>query len=286
MATKQVQIPSKFSVLGKDGTISQPWAYFFNNVTSQLPPPGAGYVVDGSAATTGTTTLYQGPAGSKSGSPHNNDIYFADDTGQIFTASGGAWHLQSSALTGDVLKNAFTNVTTLLDVNAAPGTYGSGNLVPIITVDSKGRVTNVNFAPTEMPPLPGGSGDFIFTDGLGTANASSFFNTSTYTTTYKIKFHQSDATPILALAVPGNTLVTKVEFCVLTAFDGSPSVSVGTASSYNDLMSSTDNNPTVLSNWTVEPSMDYTGATQIYISVAAGGGTTGYGLVIVTTVQL
>ena len=298
MATaKKVQQPIKVNLTDASGMMTQPWAFYFNGVTAQLPPSGSGYVVDGSLGTTGATTIYQGPASSKSGSPHTNDIYFADDTGQIFTASSGAWHLMSPELIGDITKPAFSNTTSLANVFGAPGTYGSSSVVPVITVDAKGRITNVGFAPTEAPPLPGGAGDFIFTDGLGTANASSTYNVDTFTVTRKLAFHQGDATPILVCALPGNTVVAKVELTILTAFDGtSPTVGVNAVETVDTmtgpiyitttLMATTDNNPTILSNWTVEPGTKYTSPQSVYLSISAGSGSAGYALIVITTVQL
>jgi hypothetical protein len=57
-----------------------------------------------------------------------------------------------TALTGDGSAIGPGSVAfTLTNVNANPGTYGSGTLVPSITVDAKGRVTNIT---TTAIPLP------------------------------------------------------------------------------------------------------------------------------------
>ena len=59
-------------------------------------------------------------------------------------------------LTGDVSGSGTTSIpTALASVNTAPGTYGSPSTVPVITVDSKGRVISVIQEPISVG---GGSG--------------------------------------------------------------------------------------------------------------------------------
>jgi len=283
----RVQIPSKFSLLGNDGLVSQPWAYYLNSVTANLPPIGAGYVIDGSTSTTGATTLYQGPDSEKSGVPHSNDVYIANDTGAIYTVQGGQWQKQIPAFTGDVLKNAFSTVTTLATVNSTTGTFGSASTVPIITVNEKGLVTNVELVTINANvELPGKIGDFTYVAAAGQPAANNLFNIGTFTVTYKQTFHQADATPKFICTVPSNTVISNVELKILTAFNGTnPTVGIGQGSTYNDLMATTDNNPQVLGNWAVEPSLLYTSGGDIYVAISAGGGTTGYALVVISTVQ-
>jgi len=286
----RVQIPSKFSLLGRDGLISQPWAYYLQSITSNLAPVGSGYIIDGSAGTTGPTTIYQGADATKSGSPGANDIFVADDTGEVYTVSGGQWQRQTPAFTGDVIKDAFSNTTTLASVNATPGVYGDTNTIPIITVNEKGLVTDIQLVSVTAAPLvlPGKVGDFIFTaNTLGEAGANNLYNVNTFTVSYKLGFHQADATPEYICTIPANTLVTKIELVIMTAFDGTnPTVSVGSGPGYNELMDTTDNNPTIISNWSVDPGVRYTSEEDVYVAIAANGGSAGYAMVNISTVQL
>jgi hypothetical protein len=179
MATNiRSQIPSKFEFLGRDQKITQPWQFWLQGLENGLAPIGSGYVVDATLSTTGSTSISQGPQSGRTGVPAINALYFADDTGAIYTVAGGAWQLQSPAYTGDVTKPAFSTVQTLATVNAAPGTYGSGNLVPVITVDAKGRVTTINLQPTTAPDL---TGDIIWRNSVGqpAANGQLSFDPAT-----------------------------------------------------------------------------------------------------------
>jgi hypothetical protein len=181
--TPRSQIPLKFEFLGKDGKVTQPWAFFLQTLYSALPPgggggTGSGFVIDGTAGLTGPTTLYQGPAGSRGSTPAVNAIYIADDTGQIFTAQGGQWQLQLPAFTGDVTKAAFSSALTLAKTGVTAGTYGAGNLVPVITVDDKGRVTSASTTAVVAPSanVPGKIGDILYKiDAAGNIGAGEFF---------------------------------------------------------------------------------------------------------------
>ena len=289
MATSnRSQIPSKFEFLGNDKKITQPWSFWLQGLENGLAPIGSGYIIDSTASTTGPTNIAQGSQSSRTGTPTNNSIFVADDTGGIFTVQNGQWQLQSPALIGDVVKDAFSQATQLSTVNAAPGTYGSAGLIPVVTVDAKGRVTSINLVPVESTPLPGVVGDFIFkANDAGAPGADSLYSRDTFTVTHKLAFHQGDATPQLICVTPANTVVTKVELVILTAFDGiAPTVEVGTATIFNDLMNTTDNNPLLLSNWTVEPGAKYTTPQSVFLSIAADSGSTGYAMIVITTVQL
>lgn len=182
MATNnRSQIPSKFEFLGRDQKITQPWSFWLSELQNGLAPVGSGYVIDNTASTTGPTSISQGLAGNRGGTPTVNQLYIADDNGAIYTVSGGSWQLQSPAYTGDVLKSAFSTTTTLATVNAAPGTYGSSSTIPIITVDAKGRVTTVGLASVTSTPISGDAGDMLWLNAAGqpTATGQLFFDPAT-----------------------------------------------------------------------------------------------------------
>lgn len=57
-----------------------------------------------------------------------------------------------TALTGDVIANGPGSTTaSLAVVNSNPGTYGSGSLIPVVTVDTKGRVTALTTTAINVP---------------------------------------------------------------------------------------------------------------------------------------
>jgi hypothetical protein len=60
-----------------------------------------------------------------------------------------------TGLSGDVLASGpGVAAATLATVNFSSGTFGNGNTIPIVTVNSKGLVTNITPIPVTIPPLP------------------------------------------------------------------------------------------------------------------------------------
>ena len=155
--TNRSQIPLGTPINGANGLVNQQWAFWLKDLFGSLPPAGAGYVIDGTAGSTGPTTLYNGPASNRGSNPADNAIYFANDTGQIFTSGQGTWHEQSPELVGDVLKSALSNVTTLKTVNFSPGTYGNGLNIPTIVVNEKGLVTSATSSPIDLTVYANGT---------------------------------------------------------------------------------------------------------------------------------
>lgn len=344
------QIPSKFEFLGRDQKITQPWQFWLQGLENGLAPIGSGYVIDSTMSTTGPTSIGQGPQSGRTGSPSINSIYFADDTGGIFTVQGGAWQQQTPAYTGDVTKPAFSTITSLANVNATPGVFGSSNTIPILTVDTKGRIINATFAPIEMPPLPGDEGDIVFRNIEGQpatnfnlrfdaitgdliigkqitfANAiPTFTNLSPLTTKgdiigfdgninvrvpsgtdgyilssdsssetglnwvsptvpafIEIPFNYGDASPKFLMTIPQNKMVLMSSIIIKTALDGvGATLSIGSNSSPDDIMPSSDNAPGIISNWTNNPDTIYGSDTDVYLTINNGSGATaGSGLVI------
>jgi len=152
MANPRNQPPIKYPVIANNGLISTPWSFYFQTFNNGLAPVGEGYILDGTAVSVGPTKIFQDSASNRGSTPSSQSIYFAPDTGQIFTVAEGSWQEQTPAFTGDVLKNAFSNVTTLADVNPSPGTFGNNFNIPIITTNTKGQITGITSVPLVAPP--------------------------------------------------------------------------------------------------------------------------------------
>ena len=178
-----VQVPP----IGRDGLLDYRWRTFFDLISKSVVPAGSGTVIDGTNSTYAQMVLFQGPESAKPGTPAVGSIYFALDTGNTYWANGGSWDLLSPELTGDVTKPANSNITSLANVFASPGTYGGPSQTPVLTIDSKGRITNLSFEPVTSPTFtpvgPNGALQFNAGGVLGgttqilfdTSNGSFFF---------------------------------------------------------------------------------------------------------------
>lgn len=74
---------------------------------------------------------------------------------------------QSISISGDATGSGTTDITlTLANSGVTANTYGSSSSIPVITVDAKGRVTNVTTSSVEgLPSQTGNSGKYLTTDG-------------------------------------------------------------------------------------------------------------------------
>ena len=131
--------------------------YIFTNGIEQLTPGGA--VMLGGALIQNTTI-----GGSYNlafaGTLEASALITTGGTSSDFVKGDGSLDPTSyqpagnyiSNLTGDVTANGPGSVTaTLATVFGAPGTYGNSGSVPSITVDGKGRITNVTPIPINYP---------------------------------------------------------------------------------------------------------------------------------------
>jgi hypothetical protein len=353
------QIPLHFNITGADGKVNQQWAFWFQNFQNNLPPPGSGYIIDGSAGTSGPTTIFQGIDLNKGASPLPGYIYFATDTGKIYIEQGGAWVLESPAYTGDVTKALHGTDLTLNTVNFTPGTWGDQNNYPIITVDAKGRVTNVSLQETggsggspggpsssvqfnnngefagdsflsydivsatltarkiniidqitflNAPPtlnnlspltspgdlltktggnpnvhmrLPVGfdgqvltadssvTGGLAWTDGGGGGQPSKF----------EMLFDHGDASPKPLFIIDADRIIESVTIILMTAFNATSSLQIGTATTPNILFDVTDINTQATGTYTTEPATKFAANTQLILTITPGATTQGNGLV-------
>lgn len=116
----------------------------------------ASITVSGDATGSGTTaiTLALAASGVSAGSNYNN--FSVDAKGRVTVASTVAYLTanQSITLTGDISGSGTTAITgTLATVNSNTGTFGSSSLIPVITVDGKGRITAITTTSAGSAPV-------------------------------------------------------------------------------------------------------------------------------------
>jgi hypothetical protein len=148
MATSKGQIPLGFGLTGKDGFVTQPWAFWLQTLAPGGGLPNTGYVLDGTSTIPGATTIFQDVLSNRRTGASQN-IFFSKDTGAIYTVNTvGDWQLQSPEYIGDVTKPAFSNELSLKNVLSTPGIFGDSANIPVLTVDAKGRITAITTAPS------------------------------------------------------------------------------------------------------------------------------------------
>lgn len=150
-----------------------------------------------------------------------------------FTGTGG---IQTSAFTGDATKAAGGTALTLATVNANVGSFGSGNGIPVITVNAKGLITAVSTT-TNTPAISAvtgmGTGVATFlqspssaalanavTDETGTG-ALVFGTSPTFTTqiTTPVVRGSASASGTLTLSSTSNATKGNIIFGSVSAYD-------------------------------------------------------------------
>ena len=180
MASTLNQIPVGMPIAESDGRVTNAWWGWFNqletlqnNVTTIVD---GNYLTNGSYSTIGSLTVYVGNDSDRAATPTDGELYFAIDTGIIYSGVSGSWYPQLPAFDGDVYNTTGSNILTLQSVNSTPGTYTN----PQLTVNAKGLVTAISSG--LGPTAAGSDNDVQFNEGgLFTADTGFFeYNPTTH----------------------------------------------------------------------------------------------------------
>ena len=184
----------------------------------------------------------------------------------------------NAAASGVVLKNNSAN----LDVrNAADTAYATVNLAEMLL---HGATYNVGFLPSgsattsynlTMPVDAGSVGQVLATDGAG--NLSWIPSSSGATdVTIQTALAFGDGASVASFTLPANGVILSCEMIVDTAFDGTPTASVGVSSDHSLFMGTGDMNLTISAGWNSEPNVaPNVAALPVLIYYSAGGATVG-----------
>ena len=187
---------------------------------------------------------------------------------------------------GVVLKNDSGN----LDIrNAGDTAFANTNVADIIL---NGSTYTTALAPSAsqtasytltLPVNTGTTGQVLSTDGSGVLSWVSAASTSaclSYKTT-SLAFGAGATTSIFTL--PANAVIDSIQVIVDTAFNGTPTLSVGIAANNSKYVGSGDNNLTVAAAWTVYPSLPADSSSEaLNIYYSAGSASTGTARVLVS----
>ena len=175
-----------------------------------------------------------------------------------------------TALSGDgTASGPGSAVFTLTTVNFAPGTFGSGSNVPVVTVDAKGRVTNLTSTPLVVPPQSlTFIGDVVGSGLTGTAVTLSLqnINANVYNTDTALKFSvNSKGLVTSATPLTGTDIDSIVGYTVgnLLSTGSYANPSWITSLAWSKIISS----PTTLSGYGITDALD----TSIISQVKLGG---------------
>lgn len=179
----------------------------------------------------------------------------------------------------DVKNNADSAYASakMQDVTIFNNTAGFGNKI------QSGATQAANYVYT-LPLDDGSPSQVLSTDGSGVLSWVSSSSTASCWTADTTSFAFGSSSPVSMFTLPANAVVDKVSVIVDTAFDGTPTLSVGVnGGSASKYVGSSDNLLTVADRYDVPNQSVANGSTEaLEIYYTAGGATVGAGRVIVT----
>ncbi len=205
-------------------------------------------------------------------------------------------------LTGVTLKNSSGNLLVRNNADSADAEVtaskfnASGNTGLVINSDSTGTGANWKISVARpstgmtadwtltLPDTPGSPNQVLQTDGAGVttwASTSSGSNEITDTTSFAF----GSASTVSMFTLPANAVVLSTMVIVDTAFDGTPSLSVGISGNASKYVGSGDSLLSLADRFDVPNELAANGSSEaMEISYAAGGATAGAGRVLVSYV--
>jgi hypothetical protein len=137
---------------------------------------------------------------------------------------------------------------------------------------SSGQTGNLTF---RMPAADGSTDQAVCTDGAG-----NFIFRTIATGANAVKCEDQviafgSASPVTVVALPAGATIQRVTCEVETAFNGTPSLSVGLVGTISKYMGTTDMDLAVAATYEVAPMIEEAGAVSPIITYSAGGATIG-----------
>jgi len=186
------------------------------------------------------------------------------------------------------LKNSSGNLhvrnngdTGFADVQAKDVIVSNNSTTYDVTVTTSGSQT-ADYTLT-LPVDTGSTGQVLATDGSGVLSWVSAADTSSSWKVETTSVNFGSGGTISAFTLPANAIIDKVMVIVDTAFDGTPTLSVGDSGNNSKFMGSGDNLLTLADRFDVftdVPAVGTSTAVEIYYS--AGGATVGSARVLAT----
>lgn len=205
----------------------------------------------------------------------------------------------NAAAGGVVLKNSSANLvvrnaTDSANANVTGAEFlASGNTGLVINSDAASSgadwalsiarpAAGMTGAWTLTLPISGGTvGQVLSTDGAGN---TSWINTASGATdiTIQTPLAFGDGSTVSSFTLPIGGIILSCEMIVDTAFDGTPSASVGIAADHSLFMGSGDLNLGISAGWNVGPNVASSGsADPVIIYYSAGGASVGAARLII-----
>jgi hypothetical protein len=179
---------------------------------------------------------------------------------------------------------------TLLLRNKADTNQADLGLKTVLLYDSAGTRKTTLGMPTgaagdltfNLPTTAGSANQVLQTDGAGNTSWVAAGSTAACVTEDTTSLAFGTSSPVTMFTLPANAVVKDVRVVVDTAFDGTPTMSVGVSGTTSKYAGTGDVDLTTAGEYVVSPGLAADGTTNALIATySAGGATVGAGRVIV-----
>lgn len=165
-----------------------------------------------------------------------------------------------------------TNAGVDAPIAASQAQIKGASFATTLAAATSGQVANLTF---RLPAADGATNQALVTDGAG----NTFFATvATGANTVKAEDQLvpfGSTSPVTVVALPAGATIMSVRVETETAFDGTPSLSVGLTGNTAKYMAASDTDLAVLGTYEVAPMIEEAGAVSPIVTYAAGGATVG-----------
>ncbi len=138
-----------------------------------------------------------------------------------------------------------------------------------------------------LPPDDGSPSQVLQTDGSGNLSWVSAGSTANAEKTDTTTLAFGSSSPLALFTTAAADIITKIQVVIDTAFNGTPTVSIGITGTASKYMSATDIDLTAAAGtiFEVHPGLAAQGAEALIATYAAGGASAGSARILVTRVQ-
>lgn len=125
-----------------------------------------------------------------------------------------------------------------------------------------------------LPPNDGSPGQVLSTDGSGVTSWVSAASTAASLTLDTTTISFGASSPVSLFTLPANAIIDHVDVIVDTAFDGTPTLTVGVSGDTARFMGAGDNALGEIAVWRTHPGIEAVGTTEALIATYSSGGAT------------
>lgn len=200
--------------------------------------------------------------------------------GPFLKASGNNILFRNPADTADVAITASTvNVSgDSLKLNSDAAGAGADWQFDLLR-PTTGMTANQQF---RFPPGNGSNGQVIVTDGAGNHSYASAATTADKTTNEVTTFTFGTTSPLSLFTLPANAMIDEIDVYVDTAFNGTPSISIGVTGTVSKYAPASIIDLNTTGQYNIFPGVVPVGTTEALIATySAGGATTGTGRILI-----